>query len=71
MAPLFTRPRLRFFRAFELTPIEQVKAVVIGTRPLSPTRSSPRSCIFCERGVRIPPSLRNIYKAIQVDYPEG
>lgn len=63
-------PESQVFRAFELTPIEQVNAVVIGQDPYHQLGQAHGLAFSVERGVRIPPSLRNIYKAIQIDYPE-
>lgn len=63
-------PATQIFRAFELTPIAAVKAVIIGQDPYHQPGQAHGLAFSVERGVRIPPSLRNIYKAIQVDYPD-
>lgn len=55
------------FKAFELTPIEQVKVVIIGQDPYHGPNQAHGLCFSVKPGVRIPPSLVNIYKEMQSD----
>ncbi|WP_256760287.1 uracil-DNA glycosylase [Cohnella sp. WQ 127256] len=60
-------PPIDVYRALELTPYEKVKVVIIGQDPYhGPTQAHGLS--FSVRpGVKVPPSLRNIYKELQDD----
>ena len=51
------------FRAFELTPVEAVKVVILGQDPYH----NPGEAMGLSFGVRMPPSLRNIYREIETD----
>jgi uracil-DNA glycosylase len=55
------------FNAFELCPLDQVKVVIIGQDPYHGPGQAHGLCFSVPEGVRIPPSLRNIYKEIQDD----
>jgi uracil-DNA glycosylase len=55
------------FNAFELCPLDQVKVVIIGQDPYHGPDQAHGLCFSVPEGVRIPPSLRNIYKEIQDD----
>ncbi|MFH1244142.1 MAG: uracil-DNA glycosylase [bacterium] len=71
-------PPPRFiFHAFELTPFEQVKVVILGQDPYHEPGQANGLCFAVNQGVRLPPSLQNIYKEIESDlghqpkYPSG
>ena len=55
------------FKAFELTPIDKVKVVIIGQDPYHRPNQAHGLCFSVQRGVAIPPSLLNIYKELQAD----
>lgn len=55
------------FRAFELTPFEAVKVVILGQDPYHGTGEANGLCFAVNQGVRSPPSLRNIYKELESD----
>lgn len=56
-----------WFRAFELTPLEQVKVVILGQDPYHGPGQAHGLCFSVRPGVRIPPSLVNIYKELADD----
>jgi uracil-DNA glycosylase len=55
------------FRAFELTPFDQVKVVILGQDPYHGKGQAHGLCFSVQEGVPIPPSLKNIYKEIRDD----
>ena len=55
------------FRAFELTPFDQVKVVIIGQDPYHGQGQANGLCFAVNQGVRLPPSVQNIYKEITTD----
>lgn len=55
------------FAAFNTTPFEQVKVVIIGQDPYHGPGQAHGLSFSVPKGVTIPPSLRNIYKAIETD----
>lgn len=63
------------FRAFDLTPLDRVKVVIVGQDPYhganpDGTPQATGLCFSVKKGVPIPPSLRNIFKEIR-DTVEG
>lgn len=55
------------FRAFELTPFDSVKVVILGQDPYHGPRQAIGLSFAVSEGVRNPPSLQNIFKEIQSD----
>jgi len=55
------------FRALNLTPLDQVKAVIIGQDPYHGPGQAHGLCFSVPEGVRIPPSLQNIFKELEND----
>lgn len=55
------------FNAFELTPLESVKCVILGQDPYHEPGQAHGLSFSVRPGVRIPPSLANIYKELQED----
>lgn len=55
------------FRAFELTSYSDVKVVIIGQDPYHGENQAHGLCFSVKRDIRIPPSLRNIYKTLVTD----
>lgn len=55
------------FNAFHLTPLNQVKVVIIGQDPYHEPGQAHGLCFSVKPGVDIPPSLMNIYKELQDD----
>jgi len=60
-------PPKHIFRAFDLTPFDDVKVVIIGQDPYHGEGQAKGLCFAVNEGVRIPPSLRNIYKELESD----
>ena len=55
------------FRALELTPIDTVKIVILGQDPYHGEGQAHGLSFSVQKGVKIPPSLRNIYKELNAD----
>ncbi|MCF0175776.1 MAG: uracil-DNA glycosylase [Bacteroidales bacterium] len=55
------------FRAFDLTPVEDVKVVILGQDPYHNPGEAMGLSFSVPSGVRMPPSLRNIYAEIESD----
>ena len=55
------------FRAFELTAPHEVRVVILGQDPYHSQGQANGLCFSVNNGVKIPPSLRNIYKELQAD----
>jgi uracil-DNA glycosylase len=64
-------PGDRIFNALDSTPLSQVKAVILGQDPYHGPGQAHGLCFSVQQGVRIPPSLVNIFKEIESDlgYP--
>ncbi len=58
------------FNAFNLTPFNEVKVVILGQDPYHGVNQAHGLSFSVQKGVAIPPSLRNIYKELQTDIPE-
>lgn len=56
-----------YFRALDLTPPEEVRVVILGQDPYHGDGQAHGLCFSVREGVRIPPSLVNIYKELQDD----
>lgn len=65
-ATVYPPPKF-IFRAFELTPFDQVKVVILGQDPYHGIGQANGLCFAVNQGVRFPPSLQNIYKEIETD----
>ena len=60
-------PRDQTFAAFKLTKLDQVKVVILGQDPYHGPGQAMGLSFSVPEGVKIPPSLRNIYKVILSD----
>ena len=56
-----------FFNAFTHTPLTAVKVVIIGQDPYHGEDTAHGLCFSVKPGVRIPPSLRNIFREVHTD----
>jgi uracil-DNA glycosylase len=56
------------FRAFDLCPFEEVKVVILGQDPYHGERQANGLAFAVETGVRVPPSLQNVFKEIESDF---
>ncbi|MEC7118424.1 MAG: uracil-DNA glycosylase [Pseudomonadota bacterium] len=55
------------FNAFERTPLEQVKVVILGQDPYHGPRQANGLAFSVQRSIPIPPSLRNIFHELSTD----
>lgn len=60
-------PRGSRLRALELTPLDSVKVVILGQDPYHGAGQAHGLSFSVPEGVRVPPSLLNIYKEIESD----
>lgn len=58
----------RIFHALNCTPFDNVKVVVIGQDPYHGEGQAHGLCFSVQDGIRLPPSLLNIYKEIEAEY---
>jgi uracil-DNA glycosylase len=56
-----------WFRALDLTPLEEVRVVILGQDPYHGEGQAHGLCFSVQPGVRTPPSLVNIYKEMERD----
>ena len=55
------------FRAFKLTPLDKVKVVLLGQDPYHEENQANGLAFSVNKGVKVPPSLRNLYKELNDD----
>lgn len=60
-------PGNRIFSAFDFTPFDEVKVVIIGQDPYHGPNQANGLCFSVADGVRQPPSLQNIFKELRDD----
>ena len=60
-------PRGSRLRALELTPLDRVKVVILGQDPYHGAGQAHGLSFSVPEGVKVPPSLLNIYKEIESD----
>lgn len=61
-------PGGQIFSAFNFTPFEKVKVVIIGQDPYHGPKQAHGLCFSVQKGIRKPPSLLNIFKEIKNDF---
>ena len=61
-------PRDLLFNAFRLTPLDKVKVVIIGQDPYHEPGQAMGLSFSVPEGIKVPPSLVNIYKEIAQEY---
>jgi uracil-DNA glycosylase len=57
-------PGSELFNAFEHTPLDKVKVVILGQDPYHGDGQAHGLCFSVRRGIAIPPSLQNIFKEL-------
>ncbi len=62
-------PGKMIFNAFDTTPFDQVKVVVLGQDPYHGPGQAHGLCFSVQNGIPTPPSLKNIYKELVTDIP--
>jgi len=60
-------PQPLVFRAFNMTPYEQVKVVILGQDPYHGPGQAEGLCFSVPQGIPFPPSLKNIYFEMESD----
>lgn len=55
------------FNAFKYTPLSNLKVVIIGQDPYHNKGEAHGLCFSVNKGIKIPPSLRNIYQELKSD----
>lgn len=60
--------RENMFNAFRYTPLEKVKVVIMGQDPYHEPGQAMGLSFSVPNGVKVPPSLVNIYREIQLEY---
>lgn len=67
MGKVIYPPSKQIFNAFELTPLDKVKVVIIGQDPYHGPSQAHGLSFSVQKGVAVPPSLVNIYKELEGD----
>jgi uracil-DNA glycosylase len=57
----------QIFNAFEFTPFNEVKVVILGQDPYHGAGQAHGLCFSVNKNIAVPPSLKNIYKELQTD----
>lgn len=60
-------PPKNIFRAFDVTPFDAVKVVILGQDPYHGPNQANGLCFAVHEGIQTPPSLKNIFKEIESD----
>jgi len=63
---IYPEPK-NIFNAFNLTPLQNVRVVIIGQDPYHEPGQAHGLCFSVQNGIDLPPSLINIYKEIESD----
>ncbi len=61
-------PENQVFNAFNTTDLDQVRVVIIGQDPYHGPRQAHGFCFSVPDGIPIPPSLKNIYQELELEY---
>ena len=63
-------PEADVFNAFKLTELANLKLVILGQDPYHGPNQAHGLAFSVRKGVRVPPSLQNMYKELALEYPE-
>lgn len=63
-------PEADVFNAFKLTELENLKIVLLGQDPYHGPNQAHGLAFSVRKGVRVPPSLQNMYKELALEYPD-
>lgn len=61
-------PADKIFHAFDMTPLNKVRVVIIGQDPYHGKGQANGMCFSVNEGVDLPPSLQNIFREIKNEY---
>ncbi|MCD5385083.1 uracil-DNA glycosylase [Candidatus Gracilibacteria bacterium] len=59
------------FKAFEKTSFDDIKVVILGQDPYHGKGQAQGFCFSVPKGTKLPPSLKNIYKELNIDTKNG
>ncbi len=65
----FYPPQSEIYEAFNKTPFDRVKVILLGQDPYHGIGQAHGLSFSVNDGIPFPPSLRNIFKGLKVDYP--
>jgi uracil-DNA glycosylase len=60
-------PKNEYFSALNITPLNQVRVVILGQDPYHGAGQAHGLCFSVRQGIALPPSLLNIYKELESD----
>ena len=60
-------PPEKIFNALSLTPVDEVRVLLLGQDPYHGEGQAHGLCFSVPEGIKVPPSLRNIYKEMHSD----
>lgn len=63
-------PQADIFNAFKLTELSKLKVVILGQDPYHEPNQAHGLAFSVRNGVKVPPSLANIYKELALEYPD-
>lgn len=63
-------PGKQIFAAFDLCPLEKVKVIILGQDPYHGKGQCHGPCFSVNPEIPSPPSLKNIFKELQLEFPE-
>ena len=63
-------PQADVFNAFKLTELENLKVVILGQDPYHGPNQAHGLAFSVRKGVRVPPSLQNMYKELALEYAD-
>lgn len=63
-------PEADVFNAFKLTELSNLKIVILGQDPYHGPNQAHGLSFSVRKGVRVPPSLQNMYKELLLEYPD-
>lgn len=66
---IYPHPK-NIFAAFDLCPFDATRVVILGQDPYHGENQAHGLCFSVSEGVRIPPSLQNIFKELQKEFPD-
>ncbi|MBF0913672.1 uracil-DNA glycosylase [Candidatus Gracilibacteria bacterium] len=61
---IYPNPK-NIFKAFDKTPFDKVKVVILGQDPYHGPNQAQGFCFSVQNGTKLPPSLQNIYKELE------
>ncbi len=64
-------PKEQIFEAFNRTPFDRTKVVILGQDPYHGANQAHGLCFSVQPEVQVPPSLVNIYKELEQEYQAG